>query len=209
MTDLRKYFNKKKPVGAVVLIIFGIMFFLLGISIDGAFLWIVIGLVMSGFGIYIIAKHNKYQSDVAIDAFCNNLASEYSINKNAVVESYEEPVMEKIYSCGYCFENLFSTRKAIRGRDGVWRSTIFEMSCIFLTETNVYYYCKKQSLITDEKLEKQKSFCVKDIQMVSLEELNQSIVVAVTIPGNEKLYVNCKNKEEAIALCDKIKSILK
>ena len=206
VSEHRKYFNRKKPSGAITLLVLGILFFLLGISIDGGFLWAIIGAVMSAGGIYLIVKFCSNQSDSAIDSFCNTQANEYCNTKKVIVDSQSNGIADAIYSSGYCFENIFSARRAIRGKDNIWRSSIFEMSCMFFTEDMVYYYSKKISLITDEKSEKQKEFRLQDIQMVSLEEINQSIVVAIAIPGNEKIYVNCRNKEEAIVLCDKIKS---
>ncbi len=204
--DFRKYFNRRKPSGAITLLIFGILFFLLGISIDGGFLWAFIGVAMSAGGIYLIVKFSAKQSDSAIDSFCNTQANEYCNTKKVIVDSQGNGITEAIYSSGYCFENIFSARRAIRGKDNNWRSSIFEMSCMFFTEDMVYYYSKKISLITDEKSEKQKDFRLQDIQMVSLEEINQSIVVAIAIPGNEKIYVNCRSKEEAVEFCDKVKS---
>lgn len=206
VSDHRKYFNRKKPSGAITLLVFGILFFLLGISIDRGFLWAIIGVAMSAGGIYLIDKFSSNQSDSAIDDFCNTQANEYCNTKKVIVDSQGNGITDAIYSSGYCFENIFSARRAIRGKDNIWRSSIFEMSCMFFTEDMVYYYSKKISLITDEKSERQKDFRLQDIQMVSLEEINQSIVVAIAIPGNEKIYVNCSNKEEGIELCDKVKS---
>ena len=206
MNEFRKYFNHKKPSGAITLIVFGVIFFLLGISVDGSFLWAFIGLGMLALGIYLIIKFGANQSDSAVDYYCANQANEYYSTKKVIVDSQDKSVIDTVCSCGYCFENIFSARRAIRGRDNVLRSSIFEMSCMFFSEEMVYYYSKKISLITDEKSEKQKDFRLQDIQMVSLEEVNQSVVVAIAIPGNEKIYINCKNKEEAIDLCNKVKN---
>lgn len=204
--DFKRYFNRKKPSGAITLLIFGILFFLLGISIDGGFLWGVIGIAMSAVGIYVIVNNSKRQSNSAVDNFCNIQANEYYVIKKALVDSYGNKVTDSLYSGGYCFENIFSARRAFKGNDNIWRSSIYEMSCVIFTENMVFYYNKKISLLTDEKLEKQKNFRIQDIAMVSLEEINQSVVIAITIPGNEKIYVNCRNKEEALQLWDKIKS---
>jgi len=206
MNEFRKYFNHKKPSGAITLIAFGVIFFLLGISVDGGFLWAFIGLGLLAFGIYLIIKFGANQSDSTVDNYCTNQANEYYATKKLIVDSQDNSVIDTICSCGYCFENIFSARRALRGRDNVWRSSIFEMSCMFFSDEMVYYYSKKISLITDEKSEKQKDFRLHDIQMVSLEEINQSVVVAIAIPGNEKIYINCKNKEEAIDLCNKVKN---
>lgn len=208
MSDLRKYFNKRKPSGAICFLIFGILFFLLGISIDGGFMWANIGVAMGACGISIIVKYNKTQSDSSVDSFCHNVAKDYYAFQKSTVESYGNTIDDELYSDGYIFDNIFRARLARRGNDNIWRSSIYEMKCIFFAAENVYYYSKKVSLITDEKYEKQKKFRVCDIQMVSLEELNQFMGVAIAIPGNEKIYINCKSRESAIALCDKIKSKL-
>lgn len=208
--DLRNYFNRRKPSGAITLLIFGILLFFLigisGISSGGRVICAFIGVAMSVGGIYLIVKFSNNHSDSAVDAFCNSRFNEYCDTKKVIASSQGNDITDSIYSAGYCFENIFSARRAMRGKDNIWRSSIFGMSCMFFSDDMVYYYSKKISLITDEKSEKQNEFRLKDIQMVSLEEINQSVVVSVAIPGNEKIYVNCKSKEEAIELCDKVKS---
>lgn len=203
--DLRKYFNRRKPSGAIVLLIFGILFFLVGVSVDGGFLWALIGVALFATGIYLIVKFSENQSDGAVDAFCQSQANEYYAAKKALVGSNDNGITDAVYSSEYSFENIFSARKAIKGKDGIWRSSIFEMSCLFFTKDTAYHYSKKISLITEEKAEKQKEFNLQDIKMVSLEEMNQSLAVAIAIPGNEIIYVTCKNREEAANLCNKIK----
>lgn len=203
--NFRKYFNKCKPSGAICLVLFGILFFLLGISLNGGFMWAIIGAIMVGGGICMIIKFYNTHSDSSVDAFCNNQAKEYYLLKKRVVESYDEIIIDELYSGGYSFNNIFSARLARRGNDRVWRSSIIEMICLFFTAENVYYYSKRMSLITNEKSEEQKEFHYFDIQMVSLETFNQAIVVAIAIPGNEKIYINCKNKETATIVCDKMK----
>ena len=203
--ELRRYFNRRKPSGGITLLIFGILFFWLGISLDGEISWLLIGLVMSGIGIFLIYKHSTKQSD-AVDAFCNELADEYFDIKKIVADSKCDGIVDAVYSSGYCFENIFGSRRAICGRDKVWRSSIFEMSCMFFADDMVYYYSERVSLITDEISETQKEFRADDIRMVSLEEFNQSVVVVVTIPGNEKICISCKTKADAIELCDNIKN---
>jgi len=206
LNDRRKYFNHKKPSGAITLLSFGILFFLLGALIGDNLLYLAfIGATMAIVGICLLVKVGANQSDGAIDAFCNALANEYCNTKKAIIDSCGHTIKVAIYSSGYSFENFFSARRAIRGKDNVWRSSIFKMSCLFFAEDMIYYYSKKVSLITEEKAEKQKDFRHQDIQMVSLEEVNQAVVVAILIPGNEKIYLSCKNKEEAIELCNKIK----
>lgn len=204
MKDLKKYFDRRKPLGAIMLLILGILLFFSGISGGDGLLWAMAGAAMTAGGTYLIVKFLTNCSDNAVDAFCDSRAKEYCTTKKAIAES-QGKVMEAVYSSGFCFENIFSARKALRGRDKVWRSSIFESSCMFFTNDTVYYYSKKISLITDEKYEKQKDFRLQDIQMVSLEEMNHSVAVSIVIPGNEKIYVNCRNKEEAVELCGKIK----
>lgn len=55
----KKNFNRKKSCGAIILLVFGILFFLPGISLDGGFLWCVIGAAMCTDGIYLIAKNSN------------------------------------------------------------------------------------------------------------------------------------------------------
>ena len=206
MCNFRKYFNGRKAAGAVTLLIFGILLFVMGLSVDSGFVWTVIGGVMSAGGIVMIVKFNKNQSDSAVDAFCRERVEEYYNNKRSIVDSRGVRITDTICTNRYCFENIFNARKAIRGKDHIWRSSVFEMSCIFFSEEMILYFTQKVSLITDEKSEKQKEFRLLDIQMVSLEETDRSIGVVITIPGNEKIYVSCKNKEGALELRDRIRS---
>ncbi len=210
MYEHRDYFNRKKPFTGIVLVVFGIITlmlgFLLGGSVESAFLWAMLGSFLIASGVYFIIKIRAQESDRALDKFCSAQAEEYFSTKKIVVESREKGIVDSVFSSGYCFENLFSARRAIRGKDKVWRSSIYEMSSLFFSENKVYYYSKKISLMTDEKCERQNEFRLQDIQSVALEEVNQSVVVAIVIPGNEKIFVNCKNKEEAIELCDRIKN---
>lgn len=188
------------------MLIFGILLSLFGIFIVRELLWDSIGAAMSLVGICFIVKFNKNQSDSAVDDFCNRQADEYYAAKKAIMDSWDDKIVDVVYSSGYCFENIFSARKAIRGKDNTWRSSIFEMSCMFFSEVTVYYFNKKISLITDERAENQKDFQLQDIQTVYIEELNQLVVVAITIFGNENIYVRCRNKEEAVELCSRINS---
>ena len=148
VNDFRKYFNGKKPSCAIALLVLGIIFFLLGVSIDGGYLWAIIGALLSAGGIIWIVKFRAKHSDRAIDEFCSNQADEYFSAKRAIVDSRGDKVKDAVYSYGYCFENIFSARRAIQGRDNIWRSSIFEMSCMFFEENMVCFYSKRISLIT-------------------------------------------------------------
>lgn len=203
MKELKKYFDRRKPLGAIMLLILGMFLFFSGIRGGDGLLWAMAGAAMTAGGTYLSVKFLTNCSDNAVDAFCDSRAQAYFTTKKAIAES--QGYGEAVYSSGFCFENIFSARKALRGKDKVWRSSVFESSCMFFTNDRCYYYSKKISLITDEKYEKQKDFRLQDIQMVSLEEMNHSVAVSIVIPGNEKLYMNCRNKEEAVELCGKLK----
>ena len=203
--DLLKYFNRKKPTGATVLLIFGIIYFLCALAIEGSPVHIIIGMAMVAVGIWLIVRFNSNISDNKVDDFCKSIADEYYRSKRLIAESKEDIVTDAICETEYCFDNLFSARMAARGKDNIMRSSILGISCMFFTNESVYYYSQKISLITEEKFENQKDFYLKDIQMVSLEQINQSFAVVITIPGNEKVYINCRSKENAIEFCDKIK----
>ncbi len=202
--ELRRYFEHKRPLGAIALIVFGAIILMLGILARGGYVWKFAGLGVTALGIYLTVKFGANCSDSTVDNYCADLANKYYAAKKTAVDS-QKTVSDTICSCGYCFENIFSARRAVRGRDNIWRSSIFEMSCMFFSEETVYYCNEKISLITDEKNEKQSDFKLRDIQMVSLEEKNRSWVVSVVIPGNKNVYINCKNKEEATNLCDRLK----
>lgn len=209
MNDFIKYFNKKKPSGAIFLIIFGTLFSLITMSIDGGFLPFIIGIGMIAFGIYLTSKFYAKQSDVTIDTFCRTQANEYYRKNKQALKFQNKKITDSLLFDGFCFDNIFNARLARQGKDGILRSSIYEMSCMFFVDDCIYFYSQKISLITNEISQKQCNFKIQDIQMVSIEENTPSFGVAVSIPGNEKIKINCKNKENALEVYDKIKDIAK
>ena len=206
--EFKKYFFPSKPVGAISLLILGFLILLVCALTNGTDIWFLIGIIALFSGGFLLKSFFNHQTGHIIDQFCNKQAEYFYDTKQAIVVSYGKTVLDTITSSGYCFENLFSARKAVQGHDGVLRSSIFEMTGIFFTEKQVYFFSKKISLITDEKMELENIFSIKDVQMISLKEINQSVVVVITIPGNERLYFNCQTRTDAINLCQKLKTIV-
>ena len=204
--DLVKYFNKRKPAGGITLLFLGMLFFLVGVLGDAGLGCVLIGASMFAGGCYIISKSNIYQSDASVDAFCGNLAQDFFAFKKKIVDSYKGTIEDELLFSEYNFENIFSARLARKGKDGIWRSSVVEMTCAFFLSDMICYYNKKVSLITDEKFEMQKEIPVLDIQMVSMEESNQNVAVVITISGNEKLYFKYRDRERATKLYERVKN---
>lgn len=203
--EFRKYFRGKKPAGAITLLIFGVLFFLVA-SIGESFLFAGIGITLAIIGIYQINQFGEMISDDAVDVFCNGRAKEYFAFKKGIAEERGAGNDDIIFSCGYCFKDLFLARQAIRGKDNVWRSSIFDMCCLYFVGETAYYSSKKLSLITEERSETLKEFALQDIQLISIEELNRSVMVVIVIPGNEKLYIDCRDRNEAVQIYNRLRN---
>ncbi len=205
INDFRRYFNGEKPLGSIALLILGMLSILLGCAIDGLYIIAFLGIAMSALGLCMAFKFNSAVSDGKVDSFCRAQADSYRNEKRADVVSKGTEIIDEICTDDYSFENYFSARLAVRGKDKLWRSSIYKSTCLFFSESTVYYFCNRISLITCESVEKKTEFRFKDIQMVSIEEFRPSIIVVITIPGNEKIHISCKSREYAEELCSKIK----
>lgn len=208
LNSRRKYFNRKKPTGSIALLILGALIFIFALSSDCNFILAIFGLALSAGAVYMITAFSLAHSDDTIDNFCNSLAAEYCAAKKATVCSYGKTATETVCTSGYCFENIFSARKARLGKDKVWRSSIFEILCVFFTTDKVYCYIKKISLISNESSDSEKIFDLCDIKTVSFEKINGAAFVAIAVPGDEKINIKCSTTEYAELLCNRIKQIL-
>lgn len=204
--NIRKYFNRKKPIGAILLIILGICFLNLGISARNGFMWVIIGLLVGGIGVYRVYLHCTYQSDKEVDLFCERLAQEYYSDNRVEIDSKKYGRIEKLEAYEYCFENAFRSRKAIKGKDGFWRSTILKIHSFYMVDEMAYYFEKKISLISEEKVERKKEFKINEIQMISIENNNQTSCLVIAIPGNEKIRFKYRDRNKAIEMSEKIKN---
>lgn len=148
--------------------------------------------------------YNKNYSDLAIDNYCKELIQDYLKESEIILKEDGVQVLSSYSSYNYCFENIFSVRKAIKCKDGKRRSSILKIDLFFISKENCYYFCKQISLISDEVLCKKKIFKLEDIQMVSFEEYNTYATVVIAIPGNEKILINCNSIEEAEKLSNEL-----
>lgn len=202
--DLLKYYNKKKPVGGFIILVLAIFLFPTFISLDAEFgLPFIIMVVCGGYSLF---RFFKYQTDQAVDDYCMELAKEYHREQKKAVASYKIEIEKEVLYSGYLFENMFSARKARTGKDGIVRSSILEMACAYISKDMICNYNKRCSLISEEKTQNQREFCISDIQMIAIEEVNQIVAVALTVTGNEKVYLKCNSREQAMEVCEKIKN---
>lgn len=202
--DFRNYFNKKRPIGAFVILIISLLLFASG---AGSTFIEIIAFAILLIGVFKVYHYLSHQEE-AIDKYCEKMAEEYYYEKRSMVNSYKVAIEEEMHCYGYLFENMFSARMSRVGKNGVVRSSILEIACVFFSKDTLYCYNKRLSLITDEKFENQKEFCISDIQVVSMEVINQNVYVVIIIPGSEKIYLKCNDKNLAVGLCDRIKQKL-
>lgn len=219
--DRKKYFNQIKPIGAIfflvifiILSIFSIFGLITSIiadlteSIVVCIILIIVNIVLIGVSINYINDHNNTYSDGNIDAYCKTALSNFQASKaEEVINKHSENAIDDIISGGrYAFENLFSSRLMVVGKDGIKRTSLYKMSCAIFTTTRIYYHTKTISLITEESTESQKSFTFSDITIVGVESINSTYYVEVTVASTEKVYIYCSNINEAVQLSEHIKS---
>lgn len=201
----RKYFARKKPYGAVFFIIISFITFLMGISLKDGYIWIVMGILFFATGIFIIILYNKNYSDLAIDNYCKELFQDYLKESEIILEKDGVQPLYSYSSYNYCFENIFSMRRAVKCSDGKHRSSILKIDLLYISKENCCHFCKQISLISDEVLSKKKIFHLEDIQMVSFEEYNTYVTVVIAVAGNEKILINCNSIKEAEKLSNELK----
>lgn len=171
----------------------------------GGIIPLALGGLMLGFGIYIVHKSKSCVSDSAVDEYCNSLASAYHTKTLYFMRSQGLQIADEFYFSGYSFDNLFSARLSRTGKDGVWRTSILGLACVFFVGDSVYCYTKSLSLITDEMLEKPGKFKICDIQSASVEQYNGCCAVALYVTG-EKFRLSCPNAQAASELCARIET---
>lgn len=212
--DLIKYFNYKINVPAEIKVLY--IFFpvavlilleVLNVSADGS---LIIGMFVPIF-IFSIAfilydstrKSYERTANIAVDDYCESLASDYIELKKLVVNAFGIQIDDVMSTSDYCFENIFKYRLSRNCNDGKIRTSIYETTCIFFAGDNIYYYNNRSSLISNEKVEKQKGFKRDEIIMVSLEEYANYTVIVIVIPSNEKIIIKCKSRESAVEIANK------
>lgn len=219
--EIIKYFNKKWIPPYTYLIVIAspfIAFFLQKILTDWAFnsnssmvVPLMMGAGISGtilpilplvwFAWYLMKKRDNITK--RLDSYCDSLTDEFLAEKNRFYANSGIAISDRFSAGRYCFENIFTQRKSVKGRDGIWRSSIFETECFFISGDTLFRNVRKVSLVSDEKVETSSEIPIKEISTISAEETNGASYVILSTPG-ENLRIKCPN---AAALCAKLKMI--
>ena len=143
----------------------------------------------------IIKRQGKKSCEAAIDAYIEKRASEYiSENRRALQDAGNE-IDYELNSKGYCFRNCFSARKALVGTDGIRRSSIVEITALYICGNTVHYYISLESLLGDEKKNLCGSILKNQLKAAMLEE-NGKTYLRIELPNAERASIafNCKNE---------------
>lgn len=157
----KKYFKASSLKPAIVLIVLGLLFFM------GSKLF---GFVLIAAGAAILYFQIKGRpSDAEIDSICKNEianAVQRGLTKIGVDED-QVKLIDPIIINGPYFKNIAKGRMVKKGKDNRYRSSNYEVAVLFFSETQVYSYNYRFSLIENEKNENTDEYFYKDIVSVS------------------------------------------
>lgn len=128
--------------------------------------------------------------DAKVQAFANRLnAREKAMNKIGLDES-ELREIEPVHFEGYRFyqgEKYFGRR----GKDGIWRSSVYEISWLFFSSTQVYLYQYRFNMDEDGKKEITEEYFYKDIN--SLSTSSDTVETPYWSPKEKKMLLENVN----------------
>lgn len=205
MKEARIFFGNKKPTGGIILLGIGLICFWFCITIGGSFMGLFVGIAMIALGIYRVQHFYSLYSEKSIDGHCEKLSIEYLGAKKKLMDCSDADIIENLFFNCYSFENLFSARLSRRGKDGIWRSSICEMTSVFVTHKEIYFWRKKISLISDEKLEEEQVVQLGDIQVFTMREENNVSIITCSLLGNQCMEIKSKDKEKIVRISNIIK----
>ena len=208
-----KYFLNKKSHSYVFFAFLAFVFFAISVfMIDGHFNILdiaFVGLTITSTSLSIIQiKHasNTYLNNY-IDDICNGYATakvnQFKNRSNTFLDNNTSIATYSYH--GYSFDNSFSTRRSKIGKDGVTRSTIYEVSYILLTESDVIIYKDRISLITNESYGKSIEFNISDITSVHTESVYNHTRIVISL-SQDKITLCTNNEDSAEKFISDIKN---
>lgn len=200
--EIIKYFGGRRIHPSIYIIVTASLLFLIfGFAEEYILSAIFLLPLIAGFVWYITTKADS--PDKKLDSYCDSLTDEFLAEKNRFYANSGIAISDRFSAGRYCFENIFTQRKSVKGRDGIWRSSIFETECFFISGDTLFRNVRKVSLVSDEKVETSSEIPIKEISTISAEETNGASY-AILSTSRENLRIKCPN---AAALCAKLKMI--
>ncbi len=201
------YFTHTNSNLGLNLFLLGLIFLIVGGALFETLL--IVGVFLSIIGILIFILQIKSKKDAQVDEYCRNFAIELSEEKRHLAEvNCGEVLWEHVWH-SYCYDQTFSVRRVRKGRDGIWRSSIYNMGVIFLTSEKMLCSVKKLSLITNESTSSDKELLKDDVRIVSVCEENQEYSVEISLIDGEKIHIGCNSFEESERISKRIKEFMK
>ncbi len=202
---IKKYFNKSLGSEWLLLAIFGCILNIVSQIQNNSTLNIFsIILIVAGIVLFIKDTLNFAKR---MDSYCQGLSETFHDLKKQELSSID--IAFDLTMENYIYENPFKIRKARRGSDGKWRSSAYETCILFFSESKIYCYEQKKSLISNELNFSNLELTPTDISAVSVEQQNNNFFVSVIIFGNRTLNFQCSSPEKALSLSEKIKTFIK
>ena len=79
------------------------------------------------------------------------------------------------------------------------------MTSVFVTHKEIYFWRKKISLISDEKLEEEQVVQLGNIQVFTMREENNVSIITCSLLGNQCMEIKSKDKEKIVRISNIIK----
>lgn len=209
--DINEYFQPKKNGGAISVLCISAFFVLVGLAAgEGAGIFAILGLVGVGIGIFMLYQNSQRMSDSAYDSYCAKKVPD--IQREAMrrlsIDPDQVDMIPPVVFSGYNFENLFNARMAKMGVDGIWRSSIYEASCTYFSEEQVYYYGRRISMLTDETFDIMKEYFYTDIVSVTTTSDAYHYYLTINL-GGESQAIPFSNRGEAENSADGLRNLIR
>ncbi|WP_438445113.1 hypothetical protein [Gorillibacterium sp. sgz5001074] len=177
----KRYFKTTRLKPGIILILFGLFTFV-GFRVAGLLI------VVAGIA-HIYFQVRGKPTDAEIDAICKNEINDAVKNGLSKIGIDEEQVqlIEPIIIDGPYFDNIAREYLWKQGKDGLFRSSNYEVAVLFFSESQVYCYTYRFSLVDNERNENTDEYFYKD-------------VVAVSTSSDKITMKNTKGKDEFINL---------
>lgn len=150
---------------------------LIGLSVVG-------GIALVIYSFYCLYLQNSQLSDSDLDRICDQQAKNIkaAAMKKLGIDEDELKEAKPIIVGGYSFNEKATNILHKQGKDGMWRSSEYQITIIFFSREQVYSFIRTFSIIDNEKYDKTQEYFYRDIVSVSTEQGKMTF----TPPGQDK-----------------------
>lgn len=161
----QKYFQPVNYVPGILILIFGLLVFVSGISTSAGMA--IFGLLCAIAGGMLIAVKKKgivtdAEYDASVSSMLHNIQAK-ALNKLGIDEE-EVKEIAPIYFGGYDYRNASQIKK---GDDGIWRADKYKYVILFFSEREVHCYTYKFNTTSQKQTEETDVYFYKNIVSVS------------------------------------------